>query len=524
MDIVTMEQAQRRLGEIREQISIIAEDLPLKEHETELTILRKERDTLLRQLPALHVASLTDPASVYEDARRFLPDAIKYIYLDALALAKIGIITIPKEDRPALIAVRFMPFNRFSKPVERIVASFEHLDMDPDAAPLLLEATYTKQWIINELLKDHLKALEGKPERKRLIVDIDRIIEECPYIRAKTASTLISDTSALTPKDMLPIYHYSAFDKMAALRKSDFVPDYVANGSTYESGNDEEYFSMIIKGIEEYVPSVPVNCHKLFVLALALFTRQNPNLKKNKPCNNNTVFITIDWYINLLGLHTSRREARRSIRNDLKTLYNASITIKSKRFGRGEFRLIQAYAMNPSFISITFGSNNIDFFAKLPQTQAALWLLRIDGASPNVYSIANKLVTHASMKNNQRKGTNNKLSVSSLLAVTHLPTAKDLMKRGKDGKTAMRHWRKRVQQPFEKALNEILTLQTGGLLSWHYALPGSDGKKLSPDEVRQIPTLQDYSRIMVVYELAYMPTYTAANGSKATQDTAVEND
>lgn len=512
---MTIQEVQARLSQISKRLADLGAEQRTPERLSEIKALFSEAYELTDRLQELHVYSFGDPAKIYKDGCMLLEDAIQVIYMHFYRSVIDGTISATKNEPVLISVVNNLRIHRFSVDFHRSLAEFSDLNLSGDNLPIFLEEKSMLDLVKTEILKYHLHALEGLPERKRLTTFVDQTLKDSPYIRRKTSSTQSRiGVEALTVNDMLPMYHFSGFDRMAALNRSDFEADGVTNQLSYENTDNDDYFSMVIKGIEKFMPSIPLNCHKLFALALALFSWQNPKLKDNKP-STYTVMIPIGWYISMLDVNTSENEARRRIRNDLKTLYNASVRIKSQKYGHGEFRLIQAYTTKPSFITITFGTKIIDFFAQLPKTKYALWTLPIGGKeNANTYRLGNKLVTHASMKNNQFKGTSNKLSVSSLLAVTDLPTISTLQKRGRDGKTSERKWRQRVKQPFEKAMDDLVTRENGGLLSWHYAQPGSAGKKISRDDVDQIASYQEYSKIMIVYELALLPVYADRNNDE----------
>jgi hypothetical protein len=205
----------------------------------------------------------------------------------------------------------------------------------------------------------------------------------------------------------------------------------------------------------------------------------------------------------------ARKEARKRIKQDLELLKATWITgreiVKVKgtptEISFESVALFEYCAITRSgYIIVDFGTHVAEALKKLPEGQYHLGLLGIKATKPNAYRIGRKMVAHANMDSNIIRGTSSRLKVSTLLAVTSLPTIESL--RG-EAENNGRKWEIRIKEPFEKALDEL----TGKVISnWEYVKP--KGVKLTDREAYQIRDYETFCEMLVEFELIDAPDHT----------------
>ena len=88
-------------------------------------------------------------------------------------------------------------------------------------------------------------------------------------------------------------------------------------------------------------------------------------------------------------------------------------------------------------------------------------LLKIDNRNPNAYAIGYKIALHNSIDNNYIHGTNNTLSVKSLLkSAEQIITIDELYENGQ------RNWKEKIKKRLESSLDTLVKI--GYLSKWEY--------------------------------------------------------
>ena len=161
--------------------------------------------------------------------------------------------------------------------------------------------------------------------------------------------------------------------------------------------------------------------------------------------------------------------------------------------------LLERVAIRKGYIIMEFGRNMAEYLKQLPLTQYPQGLLAIDARSENAYRLGLKMAEHYSIDNNQLKGTADRLKVSTLLAVTNLPTIEDLQNEKPDDS---RHWDRRIKEYFEKALDAL----TGKVIKgWEYVKP--KGEPLTEEEAYNITDYETFASLLVQFELLEAPEH-----------------
>ena len=124
------------------------------------------------------------------------------------------------------------------------------------------------------------------------------------------------------------------------------------------------------------------------------------------------------------------------------------------------------------------------------------------------------MAEHFSIDNNQIKGTANRLKVSSLLAVTQLPTIETLQHEAVDNS---RQWYTRIKKPFEAALDAL----TGKVISsWEYVK--AKGEPLTDAEAYSITDYETFTSLLVQFELQEAPEHEDRLARRAEEKKARE--
>lgn len=195
------------------------------------------------------------------------------------------------------------------------------------------------------------------------------------------------------------------------------------------------------------------------------------------------------------------KELKKNIRRDL---HDISSILWSGEETKGkiagdykEMRIISSHSISKGVIRINFDFDAAKYFVNAFIMQYPTALLKHDNRKPNAYVIGRKLAFHNSNNNNVSAGTNNTLSVKSLLAAApEIPTIEDITNRGQ------RNWKDKIKRPLESALDE--NIRVGLLSKWEYRDPSS-GKTFNSQTSHNMTWVQ-YTRLMVDFIMIAAPS------------------
>ena len=497
-----------------------------KESKNKISQLRQKEKQLSARLNDIYMDDLKEGgnAAIYADAARLLNDFLDYVFFD---LSKT--IMMQKEEPSGIILIGITGYSidRFSDHFAEIVNDQRNGAFRPAASSIRLEEEQTKKFITASLLSRHLEALKGSQEEKDLRKLIRNTVKSSAYVERIRQDNQSYSAVLLNNKNTLPVYHGESFDRIAKVSRRIMSEEPGTDNLRYES--PDRNFSMTISDISKISKNISVRTHALLSIALCIFTAENNNLPKPKKgikpeYESYTVRFLADDYIRLMGYDITehimgnpedqakesarvehvRAEARRDIKQDLELLHGITVRTKERR-RRMMYTITPTTGLEGKYISITFNPDIIEYLAMLPKTQYPLWLPRLSGRYSNAYRIGNKLMTHYSMKQNHNFETQNRLKVKTLLSATDLPTYEDLEKETYSGRNETRKWRHRIKEYFETALNQLLTLEDGGLESWHYERTGSG--MITQEEADSIADFKEYSELLIVFFPVNPPEY-----------------
>ncbi len=514
--------AQQKLGQIFKQYEVGSEEAQAAKQDYQQGAAKREAalTSLLAAMDAAHFKTLGTPAAILADARQQAEDAIVYIYARTWKYT-------PDRDKQKgkHFIVNFASGGLYVYPlgwdyeadfIQQKAAVFKPAD-----SSILLDAAGTTSYIMREVLAKHIEALKDKPEGAQLQGIVDSIVQASPYTvdpdAAPAKAEIITADSAIFKANM-PMYHGKATDVLAALSNRDITANTIADKAIIESEAGD--YKVVIQKFSKIKGKLSVNTHKLLCTGIAEFTQIN---NYGGGAINPSIAIPFEEYARRLGYEIDERPtdtpeaaakekrraqeavktAKKRIRQDLELLQAMRWTWQEKVRGKGadfdSILLLERVAIRKGYIIMEFGRNMAEYLKQLPLTQYPQGLLAIDARSENAYRIGLKMAEHFSIDNNQIRGTATRLKVSTLLAVTQLPTIDTLQHEAVDNS---RQWNTRIKEPFEAALDVL----TGKVISnWEYVKP--KGEPLTDAEAYSITDYNTFSSLLVEFELLEAPDH-----------------
>ena len=275
--------------------------------------------------------------------------------------------------------------------------------------------------------------------------------------------------------------------------------------------------------IQKQIDNIPVqwgiNVHKLLSWGIGYFIMNNPQLRKGSNTHiNYDVKIPFTGFCQARGYDVTPhddtpaekkrvqavlRQQRKRTSEDLKNLRNVTATWTEgmKKGGKalsraGEegatdkdfinYSIIGSHGINKDFIEMTFDPKFVkDYLLMLPQTKYHKALTKVK--SRTAYVIGLKMLNHYFKPSNLKRHVNNRMKNKTTAAGTDLPTI-DEIEGVKDPATGKRtggkhpgHWRSRIKEPYERALDELY--RVGFLFGWEYR--GTGGRQLTDSEATE---------------------------------------
>ena len=306
--------------------------------------------------------------------------------------------------------------------------------------------------------------------------------------------------------DFLPMAHGKATDAFALMSNRDAVIDRITGNATI----DRFGVQLAIAKLNELHATLGVSTDKLLSTAIATFTQQNDfrHTKTKEPRRD--VSINLKEYAQLLGYDVEEHEtgtpdeaerektraknqldnARKAIKKDLDILQASTLTweepIKQSVRNFDRISLVTRTKLENGHIRIWFTPEIAGYLAERNLiTQYPTKLLRISGRQPTAYYIGRKLSEHYNIDNNVIRGTNDRISIPSLLKVASLDSYEEVQKKDRG------HWVERIKEPLEKALDTLT--QEGVLRDWKYT--HAKGVDLTEEEAYSITSYEEYEKL-----------------------------
>ena len=339
---------------------------------------------------------------------------------------------------------------------------------------------------------------------------------------------LLSDpvpTSQLLIQRYLPMLNGYPTNELMAMSTTKLEADGFTGKATFTKGGH----TITVRDFNDLVGAVGVSAKKVMDTATAYLTFGN--YYKGTTVNP-TATIPLMEYWRAQGLHVDplpmeteaeqRKEQSRvaetikklkqSLKADLENLKRLEWEGKGTGRNRGDFAkysFISSYRVKGTTLYVNF---DIDIAKYLVQAYVMQWspaLLMHDNRDPNGYVIGRKLLLQHSMDSNAAAGTDNTLSVKTLLAeAPDIISYEELQAKGR------RDWKKQIKEKLELALNK--NISTANLLSrWEYRSPAT-GATYTPETASAL-SWDEYSSLMVDFVLVEEPDQATRRAARAAE-------
>lgn len=191
-----------------------------------------------------------------------------------------------------------------------------------------------------------------------------------------------------------------------------------------------------------------------------------------------------------------KKDVRRDLRDIAETKWTAEETRGRNKGDYAEMRIISSHRIIKGLIRINFDVDAAAYLVQSYVMQHPTALLAVDNRNPNAYVLGFKIAQHNSMDANAARGTNNTLSVESLLAAApEIQSIDDLKAKGQ------RNWKDKIKRPLENSLNELINVNV--LSKWEYRDP-TTGTTYTPETALPL-TWTQYNRLMVDFIMVNAP-------------------
>ena len=328
-------------------------------------------------------------------------------------------------------------------------------------------------------------------------------LDNTPYINAITAARAAKQAAENMPvyenlftSNFQPLLNSKPTNELASISKSFFELDASSPGDkiyTFDQDEKNRGITLKIEKYNEIRGGFSVSAKKILDTAVMYLTSGN-HYKSDRV--NPTVEFRLADYLKACGYDLEPRKMdtpkeqeaenkrikerikkyKKNIEKDLDDLSNITWkgTIKSGN-GAGDYetiRIISSHSIKDGIVQINFDVQMAVFLNKSYMMQFPNALLKVDNRNPNAYSIGRKIAFHNSNYNNFVQGTNNTLTVKSLL-----DAAPDIISKGELDERGARNWREKIKDKLEKALTDLATV--GYLKKWEYR-DSTNGQVLPP--------------------------------------------
>lgn len=227
------------------------------------------------------------------------------------------------------------------------------------------------------------------------------------------------------------------------------------------------------------------------------------NTYKDKRNVNQKVIFSLESYAKDFGRsynEETRNATRKNIRKELisafTALQNTKIQLKGEDNQKSSTVFCSDYVVGRDNVTFEFPTRLSEHLINQSISYTPKKAFSLSGKNPNLYPITRKLSEHYHMFNNQKKGTNNILSVKTLLKVApEIPTYQEVMAGNRD-------WRGRI---VEKLASILDILEKENVIKWEYC----NAKKIPlTDEQLEIPSYSSFEKLYIFFEMLDTPNNT----------------
>ena len=267
---------------------------------------------------------------------------------------------------------------------------------------------------------------------------------------------------------------------------------------------EEDGIRLQVENFSDIGKAFGITTHKLLCAGLVWFTKKN-NIGDDRDNIQTEITIPLKEYALLCGhvgivakdesdqsrANESLKRVRKQISKDLKLLLQSSLQWEESTRGKnGDYDcpILTAGRIKNGYIYMTFSQAFAKYLKHRRITEYPEKLFSIDNRKANAYRIGQACAFHFYNTNNRKDGNFNKLKISTLLKYTNLPTIKAVRK------ADCGSWKKKIKEPLEKALNELLA--KGIISKWEYK---QKANSLLSDENHKM-TYEEWADSLVHFE------------------------
>lgn len=343
-------------------------------------------------------------------------------------------------------------------------ALFDLIEQKDQEPIFLFNGGSVFEYLKNYALEEHFKRLKGTPGEQKLYRAINTILAKSVYVKHEEGNY---KSNLALYKDNMPLYHGRYISITSDVTKRQQVIEPLSNEIVVD--DDEQQYIYKLSNAENIKGLNRINTHKLFIVCVAEFTKQNTRGAKE----NYKVKFPLKDYAALLGYDvlehpgTTKEEAekekkraaevlkkaRKAINQDLDILFNCSYSWKEKIRGKEEdykdIRIIGAKGIEKGYIEAELTPSFASYILKhRAMTKYPQALLGIDGNHNNAYYLGLKIAEHWNIARNQEAGTNDILSIRTLLSCVDLPKVQKVREQRAS-------WQQKIFEPLMQALDYL---------------------------------------------------------------------
>ena len=310
----------------------------------------------------------------------------------------------------------------------------------------------------------------------------------------------------------VPLAHGKATDALAFMNSRGAKMDIVTGSATI----DDFGVQLVLQKLRELRATLNPNTDKLLSMAISVFTQQNDFRHTKGKELKRDITLNLKEYAALLKYEVEEREtytpeeaqrekkraknqldnARKAIKKDLDIIHASVLSWKEPIRGKARdfdrISLVTRTAIRNGEIKISLSPEIASYLAeKNIITQFPVKLLGLDSRNYTAYYVGRKLAEHYNIDNNQIRGTHDRISIPSLLAVSGLASYEEVQRKDRG------HWAERIKEPLERALDTLT--QEGILKDWKYV--HAKGVDLTEEEACTITDYATYSSLYLMFTL-----------------------
>lgn len=374
----------------------------------------------------------------------------------------------------------------------------------------------------NSVILKALRSNTTPEDLEKTILERLELLVSAEILSGKDATQATVEN--LLAKAYLPMLNNTQTNDFSKMTVKNAVVDQFTHKATITTGNSK----ITIENFDKLRGALSTSAKKILDTALLYLT--NDNFYGAARTVNPSVEIPLKEYGEACGYQLTpqtmdtpeeqaaenrrvderKKDLKKKIRRDLEDIsqitWTGEITKGKDKGDYANMRIISSHRIIKGVIRINFDIDAARLLVRAYIMYFPVILLKHDNRKPNAYALGQKIAYHNSNDNNYAAGTNNTLSVKSLLAaMPEITSVEKLKARGQA------NWKDKIKRPLEDGLNENVAI--GYLKKWEYRDPKTS-QIFTPEEAQPL-TWTRYSRLVVDFIVVDAPDQTERRAAKA---------